>query len=955
MNKKNKKTLVRSIIAYFFCAIIVTAVVIGNLNALKYQGLISVYFNQSNQKVISADGESTEYYSSAFSSQEEATTHLQNIARQIEEEGITLLLNNDNALPLELGNKISLFGQDSVDPIYGGSGAGSVDVSKAVNLKSGLENAGFLLNETLYDFYDTGAGASYRKTVPNPYGEGAFAVNEVPVSVYTDEVKESFANYNDAAVVVLGRSGGESSDLATSVLDTGVTYLQLDSNEQEMLQLACDEFDKVIVVLNTQNAMELGFLNDYDVDACIWIGGLGQEGANAVGSVLNGTINPSGAMVDTYAYDSFSSPAMANFGVYNFTNSNVDRGTGYLVYQEGIYIGYHYYETRYEDVVMGNEDVTNYNYSNVVQYPFGFGLSYTNFEWSNYSIDETDESYNITIDIKNVGDTKGKDIVQIYMQSPYTDYDKENSIEKSSVKLVGYAKTSELEPADEETVTISIPKEEMKVYDANGYNSYIVDAGEYYFAAGQNAHDALNNILSTKGYTIEDGMDYPGDPEFVEEVSVEELDSTTYAVSQETGNPITNQFQSVDIKYYDQSVTYLTRNDWTGTWPITYMDGLWAAPEQLLADLEIKTDGNSTSEIPLVGTINAEAGELSTAALIGLDYSDELWGILIEQMTIEELDALVRIGGYATQNIESIQLPATVDKDGPAGISGTLVGGESGTSYPPEIILASTWNDELAEEFGRCIGEDGLSTGVQVWYAPACNLHRSPYSGRNFEYYSEDAFLSGKMSAATVRGAQSMGIVVTLKHFALNDQESNRIGGAIFSNEQALREHYLKAFEIGVREGNALGMMAGMNRIGATWTGGSYALITSTLREEWGFQGMVVTDQASYSVFAYEDLREGLAAGTDLWLNTDSTLWVLSDDQITDGVIASLQRASKNIVYAISNSSAMNGIAVDGKVVSVIPLWQKLMYGADILIGLLVLITLVLITKNLSRKMKFDE
>lgn len=721
-----------------------------------------------------------------------------------------------------------------------------------------------------------------------------------------------------------------------------------------MIQMVTENFDKVVVLLNTQNAMELGFLEEYDIDACLWIGALGETGAYGVASVLTGEVNPSGALVDTYAYDSLSAPSIENFGNYTITNSEVDRGNTYMVYGEGIYVGYLYYETRYEDVVLGNEVKTNYDYTTTVQYPFGYGLSYTDFSWSDYSVKETDDTYEITVTVTNTGDTAGKDIVQVYMQSPYTDYDKENGIEKASVELVGFAKTSEIEAGKSETVTVSVGKEVMKTYDANGTGTYIVDAGDYYFAAGVDAHDALNNILAAKGKTTADGMDYDGKADFTAKITVNKMDTKTYAVSMATGNEITNQFEKADISYYDSEFQYLSRSDWTGTWPTTYADGALKASDEMLSDLEISFSEDENAEKPVTNTISEEFGALKAATLIGADYDNDLWNVLVQQLTVEEMDKLVRIGGYATMNIESIQLPATTDKDGPAGISGTLVGGESGTSYPPAVVLASTWNLELSEEFGRCIGEDSLALDVAVWYAPACNIHRSPYSGRNFEYYSEDGFLSGKMASSTVIGAQSKGAVVTVKHFALNDQECNRVGGAIFANEQSIRELYLEPFEYTVREGDALGMMASMNRIGARWSGGHSGLMTATLRDEWGFKGMVVTDQASFSVFAYEDLREGLEAGTDLWLNTDASLWALSDDQMTPTVLTNMQRAAKNVIYAITNSNEMNGLSEGSKLVVIMPLWKKALVTLDVVAGILVLTSLVVVTTKYVKGRKRD-
>lgn len=954
MKVKKRISKVKVVIAYVVCAAIVIGLVIGNYYALKYQNLISVYLSQSNQKIVSDENENSDYFTSDFDTEEERTAHLQELGTKIEEEGIVLLKNENDALPIASGSKISVFGQDSVDPIYGGGGAGSVDSSKAVNLKTAFENAGYQLNETLWKFYKSGEGSSYRKATPDVYGEGTFAVNEVPVDVYTDAVKSSFTEYNDAAVIVIGRSGGESSDLSYEPLEDGYTYLQLNDDEKAMIQMVTENFDKVVVLLNTQNAMELGFLDEYDIDACLWIGALGETGAYGVASALSGEVNPSGALVDTYAYDSLSAPSIENFGNYTITNSEVDRGNTYMVYGEGIYVGYLYYETRYEDVVLGNEVKTNYDYTTSVQFPFGYGLSYTDFNWSDFSVKETDDTYEFTVTVTNTGDVAGKDIVQIYMQSPYTDYDKENGIEKASVELVGFTKTSNIEAGKSETVTVSVEKEVMKTYDANGTGTYIVDAGDYYFAAGVDAHDALNNILAAKGKTTADGMDYDGKADYTTKVTVNKMDTKTYAVSRVTGNEITNQFEKADISYYDSEFQYLSRSDWAGTWPTTYADGALTASDEMLSDLEISFTEDENAATPVTNTISEEYGALKAATLIGADYDNDLWNVLVQQLTVEEMDKLVRIGGYATSSIESIQLPATTDKDGPAGISGTLVGGESGTSYPPAVVLASTWNLELSEEFGRCIGEDSLALDVAVWYAPACNIHRSPYSGRNFEYYSEDGYLSGKMAASTVLGAQSKGAVVTVKHFALNDQECNRTGGAIFANEQSIREVYLAPFEYTVREGNALGMMASMNRIGARWSGGHAGLMTATLRDEWGFEGMVVTDQASYSVFAYEDLREGLEAGTDLWLNTDATLWALTDNQMTPTVLTNMQRAAKNVIYAITNSNEMNGLSEGSKLVVIMPLWKKALVTLDVVAGILVLTSLVVVTTKYVKGRKRD-
>ncbi|QOL35071.1 glycoside hydrolase family 3 C-terminal domain-containing protein [Bifidobacterium lemurum] len=909
--------------------ILAVATAIGNVYANKYSDLISVYFNQPTSKVVSAEDETTEHFTSDYTSDEEREAALGEIGTDITREGATLLKNENDALPLATGARISVLGQNSVDTVYGGGGAGSIDTSLAGTLLQSFEDAGFEVNQTLVDFYENGAGKDYRKTATDAYGEGEFAVNEVPVDVYTDEVMDSFSSYDDAAVVVIGRSGSESQDLPSEPLASGYTYLQLDDDERAMLEMAAEHFDTVVVLLNTQNPMELEALESDGVDAVLWIGALGQTGATAVGEVLNGTVNPSGHLPDTYATDLASAPSMANSGSYAIANG-ADRFTSsYMAYAESIYVGYRYYETRYEDVVLGNEDAANYDYTTQVAYPFGYGLSYTDFEWSDYEMDETDDGFDVSVTVANTGDVAGKDVVQVYMQSPYTDYDKDNGIEKASAELVGYAKTGKIEPGESETVTVHVDKESMKVYDAEGEGTYIVDAGDYYFAAGSDVHEALNNILAAKGYGVDDGMDAEGDASFAAKTTVHTQDNRTYATSAATGNEITNQFEDVDLTTYDDSFTYLSRSDWTGTWPDTYADGTWTAPQEFVDALAVDTTTTEPESEPVTDTQNSSYGELNVSMLMDTDYDDEAWDALIEQMSVDELDELVRVGGYATKSVDSTQLPATVDKDGPAGISSTLVGGENGMGYPPEVVIAATWNADLAERFGAAIGEDSIALGVAVWYGPACNIHRSPYGGRAFEYFSEDSFLSGDLCAQVVAGAASKGVVSTVKHFALNDQETNRMGLAVFANEQTVRQLYLKPFEMSVREGGASAMMASMNRIGSRWTGGHKGLMTNTLRDEWGFQGFVVTDQASYSVFAYEDLREGLEAGTDLWLNTDNELWKLSDAEMTDGVVANMQRAAKNISYALSRSNAMNGLSANSTIVKVTPLWRWGVYALD--------------------------
>ena len=951
---KRPLPLAASVAMYAIAIILAAATAIGNVYANKYSDLISVYFNQPTSKVVSASNETTEHFTSDYASDDEREQALADMGTTILREGVTLLKNENGTLPLEATSKISVFGQDSVDSVYGGGGAGSIDTSKAQSLMDAFEQAGFDVNPTLTEFYTTGAGKDYRKTSTDAYGKGTFAVNEVPASAYTDDVEKSFASYNDAAIVVIGRSGSESQDLPTDKLASGYTYLQLDDDERAMLKMASDNFDKVVVLLNTQNPMELADLEDDSIDAVMWIGSLGQTGAGGVAEALNGTVNPSGHLPDTYAYDLKSAPSSANFGSYAIVNGTDRFTSSYMAYAEGIYVGYRYYETRYEDVVLGNEARSNYDYTKQVAYPFGYGLSYTDFTWSDYSMKKADGGFDISVKVTNTGKTAGKDVVQLYMQSPYTDYDKANGIEKASVELVGYAKTDTLKAGASETVTVHVDQESMKTYDSAGEGTYIMDAGDYYLVAGTDAHNALNNILAAKGKTTADGMTENGNAALAAKHTVHSQDNTTYAKSAATDEKISNQFDDVDLTTYDNSFTYLSRSDWTGSWPATYADGKWTASQKFLDALTIDTAQSEPEQKPTTDTDNPSYGKLNASMLMDTDYADESWSALIGQMSVKELDQLVRIGGYATKSVSSTQLPATTDKDGPAGISSTLVGGESGMGYPSEIVIAATWNSDLAESFGKAIGEDSLALKVAVWYGPACNIHRNPYGGRAFEYFSEDSYLSGAMCAKVVAGAGSKGVVSTVKHFALNDQETNRMGGAIFANEQTIRQLYLRPFEMSVRDGGATAMMASMNRIGSRWTGGHKGLMTNTLRGEWGFNGFVVTDQASYSVFAYEDLREGLEAGTDLWLNTDAGLWKLPDDDMTDGVIANMQRAAHNISYAISRSNAMNGLSANSKVVKVTPLWRWGVYALDgvVTVGAVALIAIA--TLQILRRRKRD-
>lgn len=881
---KLRTTIITSSIAAFFSIVLG----VGTSIAYSYDSLLDVFFTRS------------EYKSSATTQQ---------LCEDVVSEGIVLLKNKDNALPLKANEKtVALYGQDSVDFVYGGSGSGAINASTALNLKQAFEEVGYKVNETLWNFYDTGAGKSYRKQTPDEAGHGSFAVNEVPQSVFTEEVKNSLVD--DVGVVVIGRSGGESADLPIAPLATGSLYLQLDKDEKDTLSLACSKHDKVILIVNANNPIELGFLDEEaysKVKAAIWIGGVGQEGIKAIPKVFNGTVNPSGRLVDTYAYDSKSAPSYANFGDNNITNSNVDRGNKYIVFGEGIYVGYRYYETRYEDVVLGR--TTGYDYSKAVQYPFGYGLSYTSFEWTDFNVKENADgiSYDLSIKVKNTGDKEGKDVVEFYVQKPYTP----GGIEVSAIELIEFGKTPSLKPGSVAVIDVNVPKRRLTSYDDSINKTYVLNAGDFYFSAGRNAHDALNNILTLKGKTTSDGMTENGNANNAKlAFNNPTIDTNSYSKSNVTNNPITNVLDDANLKKYDADFNYLSRNNWVGTFPTLYKNGSWEAPQALLDNLKFYNVEDDTSDDEIIAThqyaVNSDATSYKVNDLIGVSYDDPRWDELVSQLSFAQQARLIRLGGYSTQQIDRINLPATQDKDGPSGISGGLVGGVSCMAWPAEVVMASTWNKDLIENVGIHFGEDSIQSGVAGVYGPGANIHRSPYSGRNFEYFSEDPILSYEICAHETKGLRSKGVITYTKHFALNDQETNRYGSAVFANEQAIREIFLKGFEGSVVEGGTNALMVAMNRVGTKWAGANRGLMTNILRNEWGFKGFAITDQASVAAMFYQDIVSGLWAGTDMWLNTNSNYWSLDAYKNDPTMKYYIHRAVKNIVYSITDSWAVN-------------------------------------------------
>ncbi len=953
MKKKNRKILSVSLGALYLA--IATGLAIGTTYAVNYSSIISLYLNQDTYKVVNADSNEKveDIYKSEFSSSRKLIREQSKYAETIQSEGSVLLINKDHALPQTTAKNITLFGTTSVDLLYGGSGAGSISTLGTPTLKEAFENYDFKVNSTVWDLYSSGAGSSYRRSTGSSY-----KVGEAPASIFTDEIKNTFSSYNDLAIVVIGRTGLEGGDLSLSTTEDPTKHsLQLSQNEIDLIQLAKNSgFKKVMVLLNTLNAMELNELETLDVDACLWVGAGGQKGINAIPKMVKGDLVPSGRLVDTYARDALSSPAMQNFGDFTFSNSELSSGKNkYVNYAEGIYVGYKYYETRYEDAILKQGNAGSYNYKDAVQFPFGYGLNYTSFEYSSFGMKENTDSFEFNVTVKNTGGIASKEVVELYMQSPYTDYDKENGIEKSAIQLVGFTKTNVIDPNKSERVTITVDKKEMASYDYKKAKTYIVDDGEYYFSAGKNAHDALNNILAKKGKSVSDGMDYDGNSTLAQSYKQENFDKNTYATSSK-GTEITNRLGFADLTSYDEDVKYLTRNDWSGTFPNTYEETSGSrshsASSKLVQDLEVPTvtEDESKYSMPVTSTIDEKVGELSLAAMNGLPYDSPYWDTLLNQMSKEDMYLLTRVGGYQTQAIKSIGKPGTIDKDGPAGISSTLVGGKGAFGYPVESVISSTWNKDLAKRVGELVGEDGIYTKTSGWYAPSMNIHRSQFSGRNFEYFSEDAFLSGSFGTEIVEGAESKGLYVYIKHFAFNDQETNRGGVATFLNEQAAREIYLKPFQMSVEDGRAHGVMAAMNRVGAKWVGHSYELMTEILRDEWNFEGMVITDQASFFTSYIGDFRPTLMAGVDLMLCTKSDLWQIENYENSAMYCSALRRASKNILYAVANSNAINGVSSKSRIVPIMPTWEKWLIALDVVAGVGVLVGLFFSVRMFIKK-----
>lgn len=837
------------------------------------------------------------------------------VAKQIVEEGIVLLRNENNVLPLESKGNINLFGWATVSHICGGSGgSGGATSDGIITIPQAMEDAGFNVNQELIDMYNNFAGTRGDVADADDAKYGGYGLTwglpEPDINTeYTDEIKESAKQFSDTAVVTIARGSGECIDIPEG-------YLSLTQKEKDLLQYVRDNYNNVVVVINSNSVMELGYLEDINVDAVLFMPGTGAQGAEALGEILCGEINPSGHLVDTMPYDHKESPSYyyANRpGSFAYADEDDAK---YVDYVEGIYVGYKYWETAAEEGYI--------DFDNSVQYPYGYGLSYTTFEQKVINVDGNlnSDEIKINVEVTNTGNRAGKEVVQIYASAPYY----KGGIEKAAVDLVGFGKTGELQPGEKETVTISVDPYEIASYDYNdanqdGKTGYILEKGTYELKLMADSH---NEITVAQTYDLASDITFDKDPV--------------------TGTDIANLFDEVSGQNETAQITYLSRSDFAATFPT-------ATPEARTASADVKEALKNGYED------DANAKEITTGAdngitfdeLTGLDYDDGKWDKFLDQLTLDEMVNLTKQGGFKTEAIERLGVTATTETDGPQGVnawwaflSGNVI---NGVSYPAEIYLGQTWNVDLVRAQAEALAAECEAYNLSGMYAPAVNIHRTPYSGRNFEYYSEDGYQSGKLAAVFCYTLRENGILSFVKHFALNDQESWRgerfTGIFTFSTEQAMREIYLKPFEIAVKEGKTTAIMSSFNRVGYQWSGANKALTTDLLRNEWGFRGMVLTDMYSIGN-TFQSYEGGLRAGNDIWLTFFGSDEELKCDTSNLTTQNALRNSSHNILYAISESKVTPAeIKADW--------WYHIGLPIDIVCGLLIALYIFLTIKKVGK------
>ena len=854
------------------------------------------------------------------------------VAEEIMEDGI-VLLKNESLLPLNETKKLNIFGWESINPAYGGAGSGGInDLYDIVSLNQGLENAGFSINQELVDFYNNYGADNPEMSIQKQ----SWTLPEPPVDTYSDELIKSAKEYSDVAVVVLSRKAGEGHndipmDVRKAAYDNnsdeyddfpeGEHYLQLSQTERDMVDMVCSNFDNVIVIYNGANQFELGFADEYpQIKSVVWCPGTGNVGFNALGKVFSGEVNPSGKTPDTFIYDMTTAPWWNNAEKTEYTNladmavEGMNAGTAQVYapaftnYVEGIYVGYKYYETAAQEGAI--------DYDKTVQYPFGYGLSYTEFEQKMGELEEKDGQISVDVEVTNTGDVAGKDVVEVYYKPPYTN----GGIEKSSANLIEFAKTDLLQPGESQTVTVTFSIEDMASYDENHAKAYVLEKGDYVISINSDSH----TVLDQKTYTADKDVVYKGENK---------------RASDDTA--ATNVFEDAkgDVTYLSRADHFANYEEATAAPASAELGEPYVSEYHLNSNFDKTTYLNDEDVMPTTGADNG----LTLADMRDADYDDPRWEKLLDQLTVDEMANMIAMAGYQTAAMDSVGKVATLDFDGPAAINNNFTGVGS-IGFPIEVVVASTWNKELAQAWGECMGKISQEMGAEGWYAPGMNTHRTAFGARNYEYFSEDGILSGNMGAKAVEGARKYGVYSYIKHFALYEGNAKMV--SVWSNEQAIREIYLKPFEISVKQGGANAVMVSWSFLGDKWTGESSNLMNTVLRDEWGFRGMALTDFFRNNGHGFMNADAALANGVDAMLSTfnGEENNVANPEHPT--AVLQMRNACKNVMYTVVSSWAYDGEHEETGMEN----WKKAGIGIDIVIALFMAGMEVLVIRGYKKR-----
>lgn len=854
------------------------------------------------------------------------------VAEEIMEDGI-VLLKNESLLPLNETKKLNIFGWESINPAYGGAGSGGInDLYDIVSLNQGLENAGFSINQKLVDFYNNYGADDPEMSIQKQ----SWTLPEPPVDTYSDELIKSAKEYSDVAVVVLSRKAGEGHndipmDVRKAAYDNnsdeyddfpeGEHYLQLSQTERDMVDMVCSNFDNVIVIYNGANQFELGFADEYpQIKSVVWCPGTGNVGFNALGKVFSGEVNPSGKTPDTFIYDMTTAPWWNNAEKTEYTNladmavEGMNAGTAQVYapaftnYVEGIYVGYKYYETAAQEGAI--------DYDKTVQYPFGYGLSYTEFEQKMGELEEKDGQISVDVEVTNTGDVAGKDVVEVYYKPPYTN----GGIEKSSANLIEFEKTNLLQPGESQTVTVTFSIEDMASYDENNAKAYVLEKGDYVISINSDSH----TVLDQKTYTADKDVVYKGENK---------------RASDDTA--ATNVFEDAkgDVTYLSRADHFANYEEATAAPASAELGEPYVSEYHLNSNFDKTTYLNDEDVMPTTGADNG----LTLADMRDADYDDPRWEKLLDQLTVDEMANMIAMAGYQTAAMDSVGKVATLDFDGPAAINNNFTGVGS-IGFPIEVVVASTWNKELAQAWGECMGKISQEMGAEGWYAPGMNTHRTAFGARNYEYFSEDGILSGNMGAKAVEGARKYGVYSYIKHFAMYEGNAKMV--SVWSNEQAIREIYLKPFEISVKQGGANAVMVSWSFLGDKWTGECSNLMNTVLRDEWGFRGMALTDFFRNNGHGFMNADAALANGVDVMLSTfnGEENNVANPEHPTS--VLQMRNACKNVMYTVVSSWAYDGEHEETGMEN----WKKAGIGIDTVIALFMAGMEVLVIRGYKKR-----